>query len=226
MKSASTGLLLAAFAAAASAQLIVSGSDYTCTKAGAAYCAGDSLKTNIIVRCDGTVGKAGNCDDNLDGYPPIGDNYSPCWQSSSTSGDAACSKNGVVYGSSGNHDGVFTLSDLVSSAPTSTRSLTTYKPIPTGVNPGGPMSSVISTGTNPGGPISVPSGTSPGGTISGPLPTPSANGTSGVAPTGTGSATATPHGPSSTAPVFPGSASLNRASALLAAGGLFAAYFL
>ncbi|CAL3968570.1 unnamed protein product, partial [Diplocarpon coronariae] len=50
-----------------------------------AFCAGDSLSTNIIIRCQDGVGQPGNCNDNLAGYFPYGVQFAPCWQSSPTS---------------------------------------------------------------------------------------------------------------------------------------------
>lgn len=57
-----------------------------------AYCAGNDGKSNIIIRCEDGVGHPGNCNDNLSGTFPIGLSYSPCYQTSETAGDAACSK--------------------------------------------------------------------------------------------------------------------------------------
>jgi hypothetical protein len=70
---------------------------FTCTKPGAAYCAGDSLGTDIIIRCNGTVGQPGRCGNNLAGQPPLGSGGALCYQSSPEAGDAACEKNCVVY---------------------------------------------------------------------------------------------------------------------------------
>lgn len=57
--------LLAVSAAAVSAQLTIgNGNTYTCAKPNQSYCVGDSLKTDIIVRCDATGnGIAGRCSD-------------------------------------------------------------------------------------------------------------------------------------------------------------------
>ncbi|KAF2151107.1 hypothetical protein K461DRAFT_166836 [Myriangium duriaei CBS 260.36] len=64
----------------------------------AAYCAGG----DIIIRCNNGKGYAGNCNDNLAGEQPIGNNgLAGCYQSSPSSGDAACTKAGLVYPSSG-----------------------------------------------------------------------------------------------------------------------------
>jgi hypothetical protein len=74
-------------------RLCSNGSEYICPTSGGDFCAGPSLSTNIIIRCgsDG-LGQPGNCDDNLAGDPPVGVGNSICWQTSLTSGDAACSK--------------------------------------------------------------------------------------------------------------------------------------
>jgi len=93
-----------------------------------AFCVDASLQSNIIIRCTNGIGQPGNCNDNLSGEPPTGLSYAPCWETNSTSGDAACSKNCVVYGSSGNYNGTFTLPDCTpissssSASPTSTSS--------------------------------------------------------------------------------------------------------
>ena len=38
-------------------------SEFVCPLGKAAFCAGTSLETNIIIRCNGTFGQPGNCDD-------------------------------------------------------------------------------------------------------------------------------------------------------------------
>jgi hypothetical protein len=63
---------------------------WTCPIADGVYCAGDSLKTNIIIRCTGTVGQPGNCNDNLAGEPPLGVNPTVCY--APALGTAACAK--------------------------------------------------------------------------------------------------------------------------------------
>lgn len=76
----------------------------SCPATGSAFCAGDSLSTNIIVRCPtpGGQGQPGNCNDNLAGVPPVGVKlFAPCYQTSPTAGDAACSYNGIAYPDSG-----------------------------------------------------------------------------------------------------------------------------
>lgn len=50
--------------AVARAQVTVDNGTYTCAKPGGAYCAGDSLKTDIIIRCDAKgQGQPGRCSD-------------------------------------------------------------------------------------------------------------------------------------------------------------------
>ncbi|KAJ0107407.1 hypothetical protein J7T55_009372 [Diaporthe amygdali] len=71
-------LIIAASAGLAAAQLNYNSTTgkFTCAQPNQAYCASDSLKTNIIVRCNNdAVGQPGNCNDNLDGEPPIGNAY-------------------------------------------------------------------------------------------------------------------------------------------------------
>lgn len=88
-------------AAAASAQVTYDNGTWTCAEPNTAYCAGDSLTQNIIIRCDEKCqGQPGNCNDNLAGQPPLGVSYSRCWETSDKSGDAACEKNCIVYASS------------------------------------------------------------------------------------------------------------------------------
>ncbi|KAJ4306165.1 hypothetical protein N0V88_000961 [Collariella sp. IMI 366227] len=95
MKTTSILGAVLASAAAASAQVKYENGKYTCEKANVAYCAGDSLGTDIIIRCNADkVGQPGRCSD-----PAL------CWQSSPTAGDAACAKNCVVYAG----DKIFTL---------------------------------------------------------------------------------------------------------------------
>jgi hypothetical protein len=67
---------------------------YTCDlNPNGAYCAGDSLSSPIIIRCANGVGQPGNCNENTAGYYPYGDvGDSLCYQTSDTSGDAACEK--------------------------------------------------------------------------------------------------------------------------------------
>jgi hypothetical protein len=211
MKSFTT-LVLIASAALTTAQ-VTSNPDgtFTCAIPNAAYCAGDSLTTNIIIRCIGTVGQPGNCDDNLDGEPPFGLSSSPCWQPSATSGQAACSKNCIVYGGSGNFNGTFTLPNCTpsttvttASASSSAASFTVPSSSGTGVGP-------ISTGSGPTGGASISIG----------------NGTTVTRTAHGGSATATPVGPTTSGPpIFTGAAVANQAGAVLGVGGLLIAYFL
>lgn len=75
------------------------------------YCAGNSLDTNIIIRCTNGVGQPGNCNDNLAGYFPLGVRDSQCYETAKDSGFGACMKNCIVQGSSGNINGTITLPD-------------------------------------------------------------------------------------------------------------------
>ncbi|KAJ9156355.1 hypothetical protein NKR23_g1296 [Pleurostoma richardsiae] len=244
-----TALILAASAALASAQATYNETDgkYHCAKPNAAYCAGDSLGTNIIIRCNSdSIGQPGNCNDNLDGEPPIGLAFSPCWETSKTSGDAACSKNCIVYGSSGNANGTFTLpSDVCTPTYTATSTsvsstssvsatsttvsvpanttVTTTTPCPesttsTFVLPSETITTLLtSTTTYCPPPLST-------GASSSILPPP-ANGT-----ITTGSATATPISPTTTTTLPSGiataGASANKVGGALAAVGLLAAAML
>lgn len=98
-----TVFLAAISAAVASAQVVYNETTgtFTCPayNPNGAYCAGNS---NIIIRCNNGVGQPGNCNDNLAGSPPQGVNYAPCYETSPSAGDAACSKNCIVYAPGGN----------------------------------------------------------------------------------------------------------------------------
>ncbi|KAK3081436.1 hypothetical protein LTS18_006672 [Coniosporium uncinatum] len=96
--------LFLALVASAQAQLAFDSSTgtYSCPVPEGAYCAGDSLSTNIIIRCTSGTGQPGNCNDNLAGISPIGVKSSAqCYQTSVSAGDAACSFNGLAYPDSG-----------------------------------------------------------------------------------------------------------------------------
>jgi hypothetical protein len=228
---------------------------FTCPIPNAAYCAGDSLKTNIIFRCIGTKAQPGNCNDNLAGDFPFGVNYAPCWQPDATSGQAACSKNCIVYGGSGNYNGTFTLPGCVpTSSTTASSSTTSAGNVTSSVQTTPTSSPVISytTVTNQYTTVTVPCDngtpiyTPPGVTFSSPTapaasggaPTPPPSGGNGTATTPSappangpgGSATATPVGPTATTtsrpPTFSGAATANQAGSVVAAAGLLIAYFL
>merc|ERR1711939_289999 len=137
-----SALLIAATAAFASAQVTYDDATgkFICPadKPNGAFCAGDSLGTNIIIRCTNGVGQPGNCNDNLAGYFPFGVRSSQCWQSSPTSGIAACAKNCIVQGGSGTYNGTFTLPNCTpipesssSASSTSSSGYPTYSPEPT-----------------------------------------------------------------------------------------------
>ena len=61
MKNTAVIAYMAASAAVAAGQFTYGPDGITCAKANAAYCAGSSLDTDIIIRCNGTVGQAGRC---------------------------------------------------------------------------------------------------------------------------------------------------------------------
>ena len=61
---------------------------YSCPNPFGNFCVSD----NIILRCHKGIGRPGNCNNNLAGASSRGNAYSPCWETSPTSGDAACSK--------------------------------------------------------------------------------------------------------------------------------------
>ncbi|KFY24358.1 hypothetical protein V493_05290 [Pseudogymnoascus sp. VKM F-4281 (FW-2241)] len=133
----STVLLISASAALTSA----TGPEYDpetntwkCHVADAVYCAGDSLKTNIIIRCTGLVGQPGNCNNNLAGQPPMGVHSSVCYSPGLHS--AACAKNCIVYGGSGNLDGDFALpAELCTPAPTQPTTYTVPEPTLSTISP-------------------------------------------------------------------------------------------
>jgi hypothetical protein len=63
MKPISLGLV-AMLATVGAAQVVITNGTYTCPIPNGAYCAGDSMKTDIIIRCDSKgVGQPGRCTD-------------------------------------------------------------------------------------------------------------------------------------------------------------------
>lgn len=70
---------------------------YTCALSSGSYCASSSLTSNLIIRCNDYIGTVSNCDTRLASKAPSGEQYSPCWQTSVIAGNAACTKNGIVY---------------------------------------------------------------------------------------------------------------------------------
>jgi hypothetical protein len=88
------------------------------------------------------------------GQPPVGANPAVCWQTSPTSGDAACAKNCVVYAESG----TFTLpADVCTPSATNPTSTITF------INPGtgGPGTSTTAL-VNPGTDIHTSAAVNPG----------------------------------------------------------------
>ncbi|KAM6480401.1 hypothetical protein HDV62DRAFT_110103 [Trichoderma sp. SZMC 28011] len=234
-----SAIIVAVTAALVSAQAPPEGTNkVTCAKPNANYCYGG----DIIVRCDANgVGTAGRCSDNVAGYPPLG-GVAECWQSTETSGDAACQKNCVVYAQPSS----FTLAasqctPSYTASATSAPATTLSSAVATGtasasviyttvVN--GTVTTTVPCTTLPGTPVTTPAGppvvisTTPAGPVgTGVPPPPPAN--NGTAPTGP-SGTNTPVGPTSTGPttIPTGAAVANRASGALAIMGLVAAAFL
>lgn len=104
---------------------------FICTKDKglAAYCAGG----DIIIRCANGIGQPGNCNDNLAGYPPYGNNgLAGCYQTTRMSGDAACTKNGLVYPGSGAADSSDTASFPIPSTTAASTPAGTGVPLATG----------------------------------------------------------------------------------------------
>ncbi|KAJ6255909.1 hypothetical protein Dda_9368 [Drechslerella dactyloides] len=124
-------------ASAVSAQVTFDNGDFKClgSAAGKNFCAGDSLKTNIIIRCTGEKGQPGNCNDNLAGIPPVGVKFADCYQTSNTTGDAACSFQGIVYPDGGEPFPIPGFSSS-SSAPVYPSSTSSVAPPPTYLPPG------------------------------------------------------------------------------------------
>lgn len=232
--------VVAASAAAVSAQYTFNSTTntYTCAVPNADYCAGSSLGTDIIIRCDASgVGQPGRCSDNLDGEPPVGDFPALCWETSATSGDAACEKNCIVYAANGTFTlptsectPTFTASSTsasstsspsggsgASSTPTTTTTSTT-------TSPSGVCSGTFSVTTSSVGSMSTGSGGSGGG--NGTLSTQ----TQSQSQESSGSsATNTPIQPSSTTGVLTvptAGAAANSVGGALAVLGLAAAYLL
>lgn len=220
-----SAIIVAVTAALVSAQAPPEGTNkVTCAKPNANYCYGG----DIIVRCDANgVGTAGRCSDNVAGYPPLG-GVAECWQSTETSGDAACQKNCVVYAQPSS----FTLAasqctPSFTASATSAPATTLSSAVATGsasasviyttvVN--GTVTTTVPCTTLTGTPTTTPAG--PAGT--GVPPPPPAN--NGTAPSGTN----TPVGPTSSGPsTIPTNAAVaNRATGALAVMGLVAAAFL
>ncbi|CAD0089420.1 unnamed protein product [Aureobasidium mustum] len=127
-----TSSILLATAALSTAQVIQNGNGtYTCALASGAYCVSSSLESNMIIRCTNGIGYASNCDDRLADKAPLGSSYSPCWQASPRSGNAQCSKNGIIY-PDGNNTTPYpvpnyqTISASISSAATATTEATKW----------------------------------------------------------------------------------------------------
>ncbi|KAJ9165425.1 hypothetical protein NKR19_g433 [Coniochaeta hoffmannii] len=229
-------LTILASAAVASAQVTVDNGTYTCSKPNVAFCAGDSMKTDIIIRCDSTgQGQPGRCSDNLAGEPPVGVQPALCYQSDATTGDAACEKNCVVYGGSGNGNGTFTLpadqctptftaTDTGSGSSTATSTASSSESTSSETTSTETVTECISVC-----PTDTAS-TTPAGPTTGPV-YPTGNGTITTSPTLTKPTTLTtgvPVKPTTTGPssVPTAGAAANAAGGLLAGFGLALAYIL
>jgi len=107
---------------------------YTCPTTGSFnYCAGDSLKTNIIVRCVDGCAQPGNCNDNLAGVPPVSvKSNAQCYQDSPTAGNGQCTFDCVAVikadGTSFYPVGCSTASVSSSGAPVTTSSTSSESP--------------------------------------------------------------------------------------------------
>jgi hypothetical protein len=223
-----------ASAAVVSAQVTYNSTDgtFTCAVADKAYCAGDSLGTDIIIRCTGTKGQPGRCTDvcaellgretrwltwkqNLAGAPPLGVQPALCYQSSPTAGDAACEKNCVVYGASSS----FTLPAAVctpyytatSSIAASTSSTPTK---PTTTTTWSQSASQSATATD-----ECETTTMTTSTVHPTYPPPPPHGNNSTV-------TSHPTGTTTPPPVATGAGAVNNAAGALAALGLVAAYLL
>jgi len=122
--------------ALAAANCTIDQTGYTCPATGTFnYCAGDSLKTNIIVRCVNGCAQPGNCNDNLAGVPPVGVKTSAqCYQDSPTTGNGQCTFDCVAVtkadGSSFYPVGCSTASVTSSGAPATTSTTSSGPPSP------------------------------------------------------------------------------------------------
>ncbi|MCJ1233196.1 hypothetical protein MMC14_001151 [Varicellaria rhodocarpa] len=103
MKTFAAAAFVASFLSLVSAQITYENGTFVCaSSAPSAFCAGDSLSSNIIIRCTSGIGQPDNCNDNLAGVPPVGvKSFALCYQSSPIAGDGACSFNGIAYPDSG-----------------------------------------------------------------------------------------------------------------------------
>ncbi|KAI9802656.1 MAG: hypothetical protein M1825_002678 [Sarcosagium campestre] len=86
------------FAIAATLAVGAVATDFKCPKPNGNFCSGESLETGTIVRCHGGKPTTASCADNLTGVNPVGPKSGAiCWQTSFTSGNAACAWNSFVY---------------------------------------------------------------------------------------------------------------------------------
>lgn len=232
-------IFLAAYAALASAQVTQNpNGTITCPadNPNGDFCLGESLGTNIIARCNNGVGQPGNCNDNLDGDPPQGDTPTSCWQTSDTSGDAACVKNCVVYcGSGGCTNGTWTLPASLCvptyTAPTSSSTASSTSYSTTGASPSSSFTiSTYTTTCTTGSTTTTQTFTTTVPCSSSSTYVPPYNSTTTPPTTTRGSATYTPSSPTTTSSglAFTGAAVAYKPAVggTLAGLGLAVAYFL
>lgn len=238
MKSLTAVIALAATATLIRAQAVFNNStgQYDCSILNGTFCASDSLQSSIIIRCTDGIGYAGNCNDNLDGEPPQGNMFSPCWQDSPSSGNAACSKNCIAYPDAGGQFSLkncqATLAPLTPNStvvPSNSTSTSYWVTVTTVALPCPKCQGGITTVTvpcpSPG--LAFPTGGSyPGNNGTNPL----YSSVSSPSPTSSSVPIGLPIPPPtstvSSIPTFTGAANIARAGSALAAVGLFAAYFL
>jgi hypothetical protein len=200
---------------------------FTCAKPNAAYCAGSSLGTDIIIRCDASGrGQPGRCSNNLVGQPPQGTFPALCWQSSETAGDAACEKNCVVYASLA--ASAFTLPSSTctpyftasSSSAQPTTTITFVNPDSTSKPPTTTITFVNPSSSKP--PTTTITYVNPSGTGKPPSPPPSSTDASSST-----FVTRTPVGPTRSPTTVPtAGAAVHQVGAALALVGLAAAYLI
>ncbi|KAF1808688.1 hypothetical protein P152DRAFT_462251 [Eremomyces bilateralis CBS 781.70] len=72
---------------------------FVCTKANANFCAGDSLQTDVIFRCNASALAIPDlCSNNLADVPEVGTKPAAlCYQGDPTSGTATCEYHGIAY---------------------------------------------------------------------------------------------------------------------------------
>ncbi|KAL2757900.1 hypothetical protein ACRALDRAFT_2040230 [Sodiomyces alcalophilus JCM 7366] len=132
-------VLLFAWSALTAAQVTYNNNtgEYVCDRPNANYCGGNSLETDIIIRCNNaSQGQPGRCAESLVGYQPPGGSPAVCYQTSPSGGDAACAQNCTVFPEDGRNQ--FTLPpDQCTPGGGAGGNQTTAAPAPTGIGGGG-----------------------------------------------------------------------------------------